>query len=568
MAFSKSLPKGQIPVGCQLCESRNKIEWKCTDCNLLMCDRCKEKVHLRIANDHSIVNIKDLREHEDTWDSFVFSDFKCQDHPNKFCSLYCRTCNKVICLKCVVKVHNGHNFVDEEEFADKKEKLKDGQKKILMNLSKLSPEKETRKSHEDNEDHKHKNLRQNILDQEKKLHSAVGQYADNLVQDVERHCRIMKQEEDTKIDEKIKKIHAKNEALESIITTRDFKQFFEDFDELSVSLNEDMSQNSIYSCPIFVPGKFTLLNFGTLEESRRFRKHHSIAELKVTNQWTTELKDVHFIVECNDSTLWIADFTNYVMQHVKLEKDKVKILSVFDNPIFGIVDISDNILVSTGLESNLKLINGKTHKVTDSVYDISPFIPGDVFVNKDQKVFVTGTFPWSASPPTGRVLSCIVAVMDQTGKRLIQYEKDSKNKPLFTYPFRVASTRNGNVFVVDSLDKDFRGRVVVMDPVGNIKGIYTGHPEVNTEHKPFTPSDLFATPSDYILVVDWKIHVVHILNNESEFVSYYCLDDIGIRYPTNLALSKSGRLYIGAGLGEKSQHNFRAKIYEVEYSGI
>lgn len=116
--------------------------------------------------------------------------------------------------------------------------------------------------------------------------------------------------------------------------------------------------------------------------------------------------------------------------------------------------------------------------------------------------------------------------MDQAGKRLIEYEKDSNNTPLFTYPFRLACTSNGNVIVVDSLDKDFRGREVVIDQAGIIKGLYTGHHEVNTEHKPFTPSDVFPTPSDHILVVDWEIHVVHILNNEGEFISYYCVNDM------------------------------------------
>ncbi|CAC5421421.1 unnamed protein product [Mytilus coruscus] len=119
------------------------------------------------------------------------------------------TCNKVICLKCIVKVHNGHYFIDEEEFADKKRKLKDAKKKIQKNISKLTSEKETRNSREDTENHKQKHLKQNILEQTKKLHRVVDQYSDNLVQDVDRHCRILKHDEDSKIDKKIKKTHAK-----------------------------------------------------------------------------------------------------------------------------------------------------------------------------------------------------------------------------------------------------------------------------------------------------------------------------------------------------------------------
>jgi hypothetical protein len=54
--------KLQAPVSCKLCETEKKINWKCYECDLLMCDRCKEKIHpnIRNARDHKVTGIQIL----------------------------------------------------------------------------------------------------------------------------------------------------------------------------------------------------------------------------------------------------------------------------------------------------------------------------------------------------------------------------------------------------------------------------------------------------------------------------------------------------------------------------
>lgn len=249
-----------------------------------MCDRCKDKVHLRIAKDHKIVNISEIGDVEDSWDSFVFSELKCKDHSNQPCRLYCGTCSKVICLKCVTRVHNGHTFVDEEKLDDKKKVLKEGQKKVEQKTSKLCTERMKTMAIEKTENPKHKQIKQNILDQKNKLLTAVEQCADNLVHDLNQHFGSLKHEEIAKIDKEINKMHLKKEYLESIITSMDFMRFFREFDKLKISLNDNMPEETIHisSFPIFVPGEFTVKTFGTVElEGKRMREHNSPIEFKV-----------------------------------------------------------------------------------------------------------------------------------------------------------------------------------------------------------------------------------------------------------------------------------------------
>ncbi|VDH93701.1 Hypothetical predicted protein [Mytilus galloprovincialis] len=60
--MASSIRKAQSPLSCQLCDNPNVIKWKCKDCELLMCDICKERIHPRfkLSETHSIISIKDV----------------------------------------------------------------------------------------------------------------------------------------------------------------------------------------------------------------------------------------------------------------------------------------------------------------------------------------------------------------------------------------------------------------------------------------------------------------------------------------------------------------------------
>lgn len=49
MATNSSLERStrteQAPMVCQLCEIEPKVKFKCLDCEMMMCQRCCDKVH-------------------------------------------------------------------------------------------------------------------------------------------------------------------------------------------------------------------------------------------------------------------------------------------------------------------------------------------------------------------------------------------------------------------------------------------------------------------------------------------------------------------------------------------
>ncbi|VDI73086.1 Hypothetical predicted protein [Mytilus galloprovincialis] len=79
MAVSESVRRGQAPVTCNLCENGTKIKWKCLNCDLLMCTKCKEKIHVKFksAKEHTVLDIKQVGLHREVLD---FSDLKCTEH--------------------------------------------------------------------------------------------------------------------------------------------------------------------------------------------------------------------------------------------------------------------------------------------------------------------------------------------------------------------------------------------------------------------------------------------------------------------------------------------------------
>ncbi|CAC5378221.1 unnamed protein product [Mytilus coruscus] len=355
-----------------------------------MCSECLDRVHLRIAKDHQITDIKDIGKH------VTFSEIKCETHKGQACCLFCQTCKTFICLKCVAKVHNGHDLIEEEDY-----------------------------------------------------------------------------------------------------------------------------------------------NKGKVEKKP---KQQGKIKFEISKEYTTDLTYIHYIAVCSDGSMWMGDNVRSKLQHVKLREDRTEVITSLNTKIYGMAKThSNNILVTTG-ETKLKLINTMTGQMTDSRYDVKPLIPSSIHVTSDHRVIIGACAGGETFPVTGRR---VVVVMDQEGKQLKEYEHDNHNERLFTYPARIISTFNGNICVVDELDDDVRGRVVVLSPGGDILGTYTGHPDVNTGKKPFTPVGILATHSDNIVVTDMNNHLLHILTDQGQIITYYNLRDMGIIFPYSLALSLSGTIYIG-----------------------
>ncbi|CAC5411649.1 unnamed protein product [Mytilus coruscus] len=132
---------GQVPVFCSLCEEDTEIKWKCLNCDMLMCDKCKEKIHVKFkfAKDHKVVSIQEVGLHAEEIDFFSIS---CKNHFKQICFMFCKSCDWLVCPLCISETHNGHGLVAiREGYEIHTNKLKTRQKNIRTKIDELKKRK-------------------------------------------------------------------------------------------------------------------------------------------------------------------------------------------------------------------------------------------------------------------------------------------------------------------------------------------------------------------------------------------------------------------------------------------
>ncbi|XP_052078861.1 uncharacterized protein LOC127716653 isoform X3 [Mytilus californianus] len=117
---------------CSLCDTSNGMYF-CYECKSALCGPCR-KTHDKIpaTQSHSITDLKRI-------DRSMFSSVSsCTTHKQEF-SLYCTTCNILICSKCVATKHKGHDFSEiEPVVGDLRNSLKKQIKEMDEKVEKLS----------------------------------------------------------------------------------------------------------------------------------------------------------------------------------------------------------------------------------------------------------------------------------------------------------------------------------------------------------------------------------------------------------------------------------------------
>ncbi|CAC5371248.1 unnamed protein product [Mytilus coruscus] len=568
MAFGSSIQKGQIPVGCALCDGGHTIQWKCFDCNLLMCERCRDGVHLKIAKDHRIRNIKDIDEHERYPEAITFSDNKCEEHKGNACCLFCKTCKKLICPICIAKVHNGHQLIEDGEHNDKRETLKARQKYAENIQRDLVNAKERLRQIKTDENTKYTKTRKEIIDHRIEVQCAF----DKLVEEIDRNWKEINkniEQEQVRVEKIHKKADVEKNAFEVLIGSRDFAKFFDEVDQLKVSvepiaLSVNYKHDKFGNVPKYIHGKIDASLIGTLENRPIIAQQNKIV-FRVLKYFTTDLKCLHNMFAFPDGSLWMYDNSKQILQNVKLEENSCKVISSIPSvKINGMAFTTSNSLLVSTRGTQLKLINIRTGQITDSKYDLKSMFPSSIKVTVDQKIILGAVTAGKLFPVAGRR---VVIVIDKEGNHLKEYEYDNKNKRLFAYPKQVTITNDGNIFVIDKLDDTSRGRVVVLEPDGNVIQVYAGHGNTNSE-EPFIPAYILATPNDNIIISEDTTCTLHILDNKGQIILLYNLRNIGIKLPYSIAMSTRGTIYVGCSTALECPETEKAKLYELEYFGI
>lgn len=118
MASSLTVPSTKraqvcLTVKCYFCRNFVAAKWKCLNCKIIMCEKCKVAEHAKNLNalKHNIVDIKE--------DGDIHG-IPCNKHGDKLCYSYCRNCEEIICKECLVNSHLEHSKADIQTIYNEK----------------------------------------------------------------------------------------------------------------------------------------------------------------------------------------------------------------------------------------------------------------------------------------------------------------------------------------------------------------------------------------------------------------------------------------------------------------
>ncbi|XP_071169012.1 uncharacterized protein [Mytilus edulis] len=557
MAFSKSVIRSQIPINCNLCETEKNIKWKCLTCGVLMCSKCKDKIHLMIGKDHKVVDIKNVGLPVEELD---FTNIKCQDHSEQSSCLFCTNCDKLVCPTCIAKVHKKHDLTEiSDAYNLKIERLKKGQSKLQKEKNEITATKDQANMIYDAENSNYAKVSTDILNHEKVLKQAVEKHIAKLRNELDQNhtaCTKANEESINAVSKSEKQIEKKCSDVQDFIYTTDISKFFQEVCQMERSTKVSVPKPEISSKTTlqFHPGEITQSNIGVLQSVDIILPEVKVS-LSIVNHYQTNLSVVTHLSPCPDDSLWIACTQDKVLRKVKPEGFNLKTISTFNIKVYGMaITASDDLLVSTG-KSRLQMISSTSGKVTNNVFDISPLFPVAIHITSGGQIIVGGYNDERRA----------VFVLNKSGDHEAVYDHDKHNQPIFSYPKRITTTSNGNIHVADYDTDEGSGKVVVLGPGGDVIHIYKGDTDINKK-KPFKPVGIVTTPRDNVIVDDIDTHTLHILNNSGHLITYIKTTDNGIKYPCSLAFSPTGQLYIGCAQQQGSTAK-EAKLYKVNISG-
>lgn len=543
----------QAPLKCQLCEQDGKVQWKCIECERLLCGNCKEVVHPKFPGDHRVVDIKELgnislgrNKQQQLATSLNVAKPRCSEHTSKSCDHYCKSCCCFVCAKCVAGDHRRHDFVEiGDEYKSRLQRLKVIGQEAKVKLQLISKKTEQFELYGDIQRRKYDEIIGALNKNEKVLIEKIKENTKEVSSELKISMRKISEatdQEENKLRFRHKTLKKALGKIDEAVELKDTERFFHFFESVIKDCDKAFNVASFKEeraeIPSFIPGDLGLLPelYGKLE----YVPLQRTKEFEVIHNISTELPStVDLLVSNQGNSLWVANAQRKTLQNGKIVNDSLKLKSPIEIELGDMAYLGTEILMSVRGSSVLKILNPDNPKqIVDTNFSVAPFIPLALHVTNDDRVIVGTAESETLFPVEGPRQ---IVVMDIQGRIRQVFETDRSGNPLFSVPTRVASTRN-TIAVLDIFSENLEGRVVILDNTGLILNIYKGYSSLNLRNMPCFMD--IVTLNNNFLVSDSSNHVIHILNYQGDLVSYINTGELGIDCPYSLSVDKSGVLYI------------------------
>ncbi|XP_038059498.1 E3 ubiquitin-protein ligase TRIM33-like [Patiria miniata] len=209
--YEKVLEGQRSEIKCQACDEENQAVSRCMDCDHFLCKEC-QVAHRRFSSmkSHQIYTLAQLQSGEVTYKSKIREYTpKCGKHSDQNLTIYCNTCEKLVCTTCAIVDHEKHSRVDVPEAVDKCKrdvarmsvKAEQNKAKLKTNISEI--------------DDNYKKLNAMYADTTKKISSKADNEVARITKVIREEEQKLKQEADTFFKDRAKTLetaHATNNS--------------------------------------------------------------------------------------------------------------------------------------------------------------------------------------------------------------------------------------------------------------------------------------------------------------------------------------------------------------------
>ncbi|XP_071149196.1 E3 ubiquitin-protein ligase TRIM45-like [Mytilus edulis] len=552
---------------CQFCETSNEPKYKCVNCDLILCEGCKIKIHTKIKKTevHQVLDLKEFSNlgASETIRHLDLKDIQCSIHNAEQCIIYCEDCKVLLCAVCLLETHRTHNLTKIAEVYHRKVKeLQELDDKIHQELPFYTDLEKELKQTKSVENDKYNEIKQRILKKESELKEIITKQRKKLITELDKLWEPRKEEMSRQLKDTEKRCDALTRNKSQIEET------FQSHNALAVFTASSKLNNDLPTRPVnaISEQKLVFSEKKIIDDNKEvFGSILTIPVFKVTETFTSE-ESIWKIETFADNLNILCLRRESTIKSFKLKNSKCETTSVSGVDKANIIDMTkakDNKLFFTVVESSeIKCLSiFKTDSKIESLTSISPLHAIGIHATNN-KILIGFKdngymFPLQEESRRG------ILVYDYNCRHMRTYEYDTNNQRLFTLPYAIVTNINEDICVLDKTNNlPWEGRVVVLGKYGNLKWTYKGHHSINSKNN-FIPQDLVTTSKGLILVSDTNSNAVHMLSLEGCLVTSLN-ESHGINRPLCLNIDQKGQLQIGCS-GRETKDGL-GKLHTVDIS--
>ncbi|XP_061192384.1 uncharacterized protein LOC133200607 [Saccostrea echinata] len=560
--------RAQHFLECDIEECDRNCEFYCNTCHQRLCKQCRDE-HLKGQENknHEVVLYQQRKRQ--------LPVEKCKIHPTKDVDMLCKECQVAVCSKCATqREHWGHIFTDlesiyAEKYADFQEEISKIHEYFLPTSQHLQEEIKKDCSEIKNI---MDNLRTSMKTEGESLKSLVDivisenmkqldQIEHSLLEDLNTHDKTM-DDYNTYLNTLVKELHRCLSSTEPQKLMSEKKPKIRSIPETTKPVTPGFTAGQ-YSKSVVIKllGKIHVPN--TKAEKREIKPIESV--------YNTAMKPTHKQMKEDRKK---SDKKQTMSLSASVTKVREFTVPGVDNAFHVSPDQSDRLwtsdnygnLVQTDLQGN-EVQKIKTNGGSEGYHTVTQ--DGDlIFTDQDKNIIKRITqdnnitefikigywIPFSIhSSHINRDLlvgmktdkEAKVTRYNKTGKELQNIQRDNKGQELYELPHYITENINGDICT-----SDFRKGVVVVNKSGQHRFCYTG------QESGFRPYGICTDVLGHILVCDSYSNTVHLLDQDSQFLSLLLTQQQGVYAPRSVCVDDEKNLYVGQLTNTLTVHKY------------